>query len=390
MRTVSVDQSLIKETKTSDVQNSVKNWVTIDLDALRHNIRCLRSSLSLGTEMLLIVKANAYGHGDKEIVGTAFQEGIRYFGVATIREAFELRMQYPQVRLVILDVNFPEDADVIVENDLTPIIYTEEMAFALNNSARQMNKILSVHVKIDTGMGRIGCWHGDAPDFIKKLLQYDHLRIEGLCTHFAAAESNYEFSSTQWNAFKQVVDHFKEHGITFPFYHLANSAGTFFLGLPYFNMVRIGIMAYGIMPRAEMKKIFDLKPVMSWWSKIIFVKPVVAGRPIGYGGTYITPHDTFIATIPIGYADGYMRALSNKGTVLINGKRYPVVGRISMDHIMVDLGTDSDISVGNDVLLFGTDGNYELSCGEVAACANTIPYELSCNAGRRGLRYYFY
>ncbi len=377
----------------TSLKTRYSHWLEIDLSALADNYKIIKNSVKPGTEILAIVKANAYGHGVKEVLNIACEEGISYFGVATMEEAIEIREAFPNVNAVnilVLDVNFTSDAECIYEYDLKPVVFTYDMINALNDEGKRLGKKAKIHLKIDTGMGRIGVWKEDVIDFIENILSMENIEIEGICSHYAASESNLPFTLVQWEAFSKVVEHFRRKGISFKYNHIANSAGTFLTGLPYFNMVRIGIMGYGLMPRLNMRNELGLKPVMAWRSRVIYCKKVEAGRSIGYGCTYVTPVDTKIATIPIGYADGYMRSLSNKGIVLIKGKRCPIAGRVAMDHIMVDVGLDPDVKVGDEVTLIGTQGAEKLSCEELGDLAGTIPYELACNSGRRAHRIYFY
>ena len=369
-------------------QKKYSNWLEINLVNLAHNYRVLQNHLTPGTQICAIVKANAYGHGVKEVVDTAVKQGVSFFGVATVQEAIELRADFPTINILVLDVNFPSDAYDIVEYNLTPLIYSVEMLDAIYEATKQLNKSVNVHIKIDTGMGRVGVWHADAVDFILRAIHYGTIRVEGLCSHFSMAESDFSYSLQQWEAFSEVIDQAKQFGVVFRYYHISNSAGTFLSGLPYFNFVRIGIMCYGIMPRKKLPNTWGLKPVMAWKSKVIYTKHVKTGRYIGYGCTHYINSDTQIATVPIGYADGYMRCLTNKGVVLIKGRRYPVVGRVAMDHIMVDVGPHSDITVGDQVTLIGSDGNERISPEELSSLAGTIPYEITSNAGKRTERVY--
>lgn len=364
------------------------SWLEINLRTLRQNYRILKSKVGASASIAAIVKANAYGHGVKNVVAVAVEEGISIFGVATLQEAIELREAFSDITIMVLDVNFPEDADCVFEYNLQPIVYTYEMLHALNEAGKRFGRKAVVHLKIDTGMGRVGVWHEDAVSFIHQALELDYIAINGICSHFAVAESDFAFSLAQWEAFSFIIDHFKRQGITFSYYHIANSAGTFISGLPFYNLVRLGIMTYGIMPRRHNNNDLGLEPILSWRTRVIYCKEVPQGRSIGYGCTYITPRRTHIVTVPIGYADGYLRCLSNKGIVLINGRRCPVVGRVAMDHIMVDVGPESPVQVGDEVTLIGRQGNDKLSCEELSELAGTIPYEMTCNAGHRAQRIY--
>lgn len=387
MDMMNADLNMVEMQKIKSIYS---NWINFDLSALAYNYRRMRESVPNGTEIVSVVKANAYGHGVCEVVDVARREGIRFFGVANFLEAIELREHFPDIKILVLDVNFPWDADTIFEFNLRPVVYTKEMIHILNERGRFWGKKVQIHLKIDTGMGRVGVWHKDAISFIKEMLKYDYVEIEALCSHFAASESDDTYSRQQYEIFSTIVEHFRCQQICFPYYHIANSAGTFKLRWPGFNMVRVGIMTYGLMPRVFMKNEIGLKPVMSWKTMVIHCKRVEAGRKIGYGCTYVTPRETQIVTVPVGYADGYIRSLSSKGIVLINGNRYPVVGRVAMDHFMVDVGPDAEIHIGDEVTLVGHDNSAYISCEELADLAGTIPYEITCNAGRRAERNYFF
>ncbi|MDX9703489.1 MAG: alanine racemase [Candidatus Auribacterota bacterium] len=364
------------------------SWLEIDLHTLARNYRILKARLGQSVSIVSIVKANAYGHGVKNVVSVALEEGVSMFGVATLQEAIELREAFADITIIVLDVNFTQDASCILEYNLQPIVYTHEMLAALNEAGKQWGRKVPVHLKIDTGMGRVGVWHEDAIQFISQAFSYEYISIVGICSHFAVAESDFSYSLAQWEAFAFIVDYFKNKGIVFPYYHLANSAGTFVSGLPVYNLVRLGIITYGIMPRRHNVNELGLEPILSWRTRVIYCKDVPKGRSIGYGCTYIAPHRTYIATVPIGYADGYLRSLSNKGVVLINGKRCNVVGRVAMDHIMVDVGSQAPVEVGAEVTLIGKQQGEIISCEELGELAGTIPYEITCNAGHRAQRIY--
>ncbi len=377
----------LKSDKTSVKYN---NWLEIDLGALAQNYRTIKDALTPATEVLAVVKANAYGHGVIKVVETAISEGISFFGVANIAEAVELRCRFSEINILVLNSNFSSDVELIVEHDIQPIVYTKEMLYAINQEAKLHDKKVKVHIKIDTGMGRIGVSYKKAYSFIKNALDLENIKIEGICSHFSSAGNNFSYSLKQWEAFSRVIEQLDDEGIVFPYYHMSNSSGTFVSGLPYFNLVRIGILTYGLLPKEDIKPDFDLRPVMSWRGKVIYCKNVKSGQSISYGCTHIVSSDTKIATVPVGYADGYMRSLSNKGFVLVGGRRCPVVGTVTMDQIMVDVGLDSDVSVGDEVTIIGSQAGERISFEELSNSAGTISYELACNAGRRANRFYFY
>lgn len=361
--------------------------LSIDLNALEHNYRLIKETLAVRADVMAIVKANAYGHGMIESVNCALRAGIAQFGVANVNEAFYLRSHCPKGAIVVLDANFPEEAEAILMHDLHPFVYSHEMLARINAVAELLGRRASVHIKVDSGMGRIGVHYDHAAEFIIQCLRYfPNIIVKGICTHFAAAESDKAFSQKQWERFYKVIKDLESQGIILENYHIANTSASFVLGLPYFNLVRLGILTYGIRPRQTVRIDLPVKPVMRWSTRVIHTKIVEKGLPIGYGGTYITPKKTCIITIPVGYADGYPRSLSNKGIVVVGNKRCPIAGRVAMDHCMVDIGLDIPVAVGDEVVLIGSQSDASITVEELANLTETIPYEITCNAGKRARR----
>ena len=361
--------------------------LSIDLNALEHNYRLIKETLAVRADVMAIVKANAYGHGMIESVNCALRAGITQFGVANVNEALYLRSHCPKGAIVVLDANFPEEAEAILMHDLHPFVYSHEMLARINTVAELLGRRASVHIKVDSGMGRIGVHYDQAVEFIIQCRRYfSNIIVKGICTHFAAAESDKAFSQKQWERFYKVIKELESQGIILENYHIANTSASFVLGLPYFNLVRLGILTYGIRPRQTVQIDLAVKPVMRWSTRVIHTKIVEKGLPIGYGGTYITPEKTCIITIPVGYADGYPRSLSNRGIVVVGNKRRLIAGRVAMDHCMVDIGLDMPVSVGDEVVLIGSQNDASITVEELANLAETIPYEITCNAGKRARR----
>ena len=364
-------------------------FAEIDLGAIRHNVRRIRAAISPATYVTAIVKANAYGHGAAKVSAAALAAGADSLGVALPEEGAELRESGFRVPLFVMSLTLPEQAQLLLDYDLIATIATLEMARALAESARRTRRPAKVMVKIDTGMGRIGIRPDQALSFIEKLLMIPELELQGIFTTFAAADSrDKRHAQLQLAQFGAVVNRMNEAGIAPPWISAANSAAILDLAQGHFNMVRPGIILYGLPPGHQMQPGFLFKPAMQFKTKIVFIKQVPAGTSISYGGTYTTSQTTLIATLPVGYADGYNRLLSNRAPVLIGGRRCPVVGRVCMDQIMVDLGPACTAKVGDEAVLFGRQGSDEITVTELADLVGTIHYEMVCGIRSRVPRVY--
>jgi alanine racemase len=363
-------------------------WVEIDLKAVEHNFKLIRKIVSPQVKVLAVVKADAYGHGMLAVVRRLIKSGVDYLGVASIEEGITLRQANIRQPILLFENILPGFANAVIKNNLTATVCTRELAERLNYFAGKKKTMARVHIKIDTGMGRLGIWHKEALVFIKKINNFPHLKIEGVYTHFPCADSDSDFTRQQINDFKSLIKEIEREDILIPLYHVANSMGK--IGYPesHLDMVRAGLMLYGLYPHDSLKDKIKLKPVLSFKSRIIFLKKVPGGRSISYGRTHICPRDTVIATIPVGYKDGYPRILSNQAQVLFRGRRCPVVGRICMDQLMVDLGRNASARIGDTVTLVGKDGKDRITLEELARLARTINYELACLLGSRAIRYY--
>jgi alanine racemase len=362
-------------------------WAEIDIDALKKNFRAVKAYVQPIVKIMVTVKANAYGHGIVPVSKALSQEGVDCFGVASLDEAVTLRKNGLKEPIVILGNILPEEIPLLVKHKFAQVVSSLEMARAISRRARRKRTRVCVHVKIDTGMGRIGFWHAEALRALTKIAALRGITIEGICTHFPSAdEEDTSFTSFQIETFNALMKDLRERKIEIPYQHAANSIGLLRFTQSHCNMVRPGLVIYGLYPKENIP--ITLEPVMSLKTKIVFVKDVPAGRTISYGRTYVTQKPTRIATIPIGYGDGYLRALSNKAHVLVKGKRAPVVGRICMDQAMIDIGGIKNVKIGDEVVLFGTQGKERISVEEIARLAGTIPYEIVCLVSPRVPRVY--
>ena len=362
----------------------------INLDNIRHNVSAMKSLVDENKKMLAVIKADAYGHGAVE-VGRALDDLADYYAVAFLDEGIELRKAGIDKPILILGYTDPSDYMDLMRWDIRPAMYDVDEAQQLSDDAVSMGKRAKIHIKVDTGMGRIGfTCDDDGVDNIEKIWKMPGIDIEGIFTHYAKAD---EYDKTAANGqlekFRWINDRLAERGIHIPVRHISNSAGIMEMDNSDFDMVRSGIVTYGMYPSEEVdKSIADLRPAMSLTSKVIFVKDVKAGTGIGYGWSYIADHDIKVATVSAGYADGYPRAQSNKGRVIIHGQYAPIIGRVCMDQFMVDVSHIDGVKVRDDVILIGRDGDKEISVEEVAEPANSFNYELVCNIGRRVPRVY--
>lgn len=351
----------------------------ISLDALRYNIEAFRQALPSHTKMMAVVKANAYGHGALRIAREALDCGVQYLGVALLDEAIELRNAGITAPILVLGYTAPEGFELALQHDITLTIFREDMISRLAQLPKQ-NRRLKVHVKIDTGMGRLGLvGKEEAIPFIDKLLALSTVDVEGIFTHFAKAdEADKHFTRQQYLRLKTVIDHYATKGIRFPIVHAGNSATAIDTPEYAFDMVRLGISMYGLYPSTEVnQKRIVLKPVMRLVTQIVMVKQVTEGTPVSYGGIYTAEQEgEWIATLPIGYADGYTRMLTGKAHVLVDGKRAPVVGRICMDQCMIRVSKQQAM-LDKEVVLFGNQGEACLHVDELAQILGTINYEMT-------------
>lgn len=365
--------------------------VEISLDALEHNLKQFRRILPTQVDMMAVVKADAYGHGAVKIAQEALRCGVSYLAVAFLDEALELREAGITAPILVLGYTPPEAIRIAADQAVTLNVYTDDVLEALEQRDSD-EPPLQVHVKLDTGMGRIGLHREkDALDFIQRAMQLPNVTVEGLFTHYASAdESDKSYTVEQHRRFDRVVSHFGERGIHFRFLHAGNSATAIDCPELTYNMVRLGISMYGLYPSSDVQKHrISLQPLMSIKSNIVMVKTVPPGTGISYGTIYHTTGEETIGTLPIGYADGFSRMLTGQAHALIHGCKVPVVGKICMDQCMINVTAVPDVHLRDEVVLLGRQGNEEITADDLAAILGTISYEITCMVSRRVPRIYY-
>lgn len=367
-------------------EQKYRSWVEVDLDNFTANLREIKRLIGGGVDFMQTVKADAYGHGAIEISHAALREGARMLGVANADEGVQLRVSGIEAPIVILGPStLPEIPDIIKYN-LTPSVSDAGFAGALEKNLARASRTLSVHVEVDTGMGRGGTMHSEAMDLIRHIKTLPHVHLEGLFSHFAASERTTPYNDQQWRLFSELLSELGRSGIDIPVKHMDNSGAILNYPALKLEMARPGIMTYGIYPSDETENKARLAPVMSFKTTIVLVKEFPAGYGIGYNSTYVTRDKTRVATIPVGYGDGYPFVLSNQGEALIRGRRAPVIGRVSMDMCTLDVTHIPDCAVGDEVVLLGRQQSEYISANEIAAKAQTISYEILCALGKRAPR----
>lgn len=367
-------------------------WAEINLDNIEHNVREVARIVGKMTEIMAVVKADAYGHGVFETVPTLLENGAGRLAVSMLDEAIQLREFGVKVPILVLGYTDPSRAEDIIRYNITQTVFSHELAKALSDAAVKLGKPAKIHIKIDTGMSRVGFMPGySAVKDVVRISELPGIIIEGLFSHFASAdEAEREYTMLQFERFESIVQELNRIGILIPVKHIANSAAIIQYPNFHLNMVRPGIILYGLYPSDEVdKSVIDLRPAMELKAKVVLVKEVEAGTPVSYGRTFITKRKTRIATLPIGYADGYSRLLSNRGRVLIHGQYAPVIGNICMDQCMVDV-TDikGEVKTGDEAVIFGVQGSSRITVEEIAKLCNTINYEIVCLIGKRIPRVY--
>lgn len=361
----------------------------IDLDALRWNLRQVKAKVGPTVKILSMVKANAYGHGAPAVAKALADEGAYAFGVATLEEAIELRQAGIHQPILVVTGVYLEQLGQFIEHRLTAVAHDLEAVKFLDQAAQGRGAALNVHIKIDTGMGRLGFLPAEIHSWLPSLKMLKALKIEGVFSHFSRAESvQGDYTQKQLRIFQDVVARLRSQGVAPPLTHLANSAATITLPEAYFDMVRPGIMLYGPYPSPAMMSQIELKPVLSWKTRITQLKKVPCGTSISYGQTFVTQRESFIATLPVGYADGYQRLLSNRGEVLVRGNRAPVAGTVCMDLTMVDVTDIAGVQPGDEVVLLGRQGDQEITADDLAGWTNTISYEILTSISARVPRIY--
>ena len=368
-----------------------RSWVEIDLGALAHNVQQLKRLLSPKTELMAVVKADAYGHGAVTVARTALQHGATWLGVATIPEGIELREAGIKAPILLLGAtNTPEQVRAIVQWRLQPTLCTPKQALVFSETLPEIlaewndRSLLPVHLKIDTGMSRLGMLWQEAPEFAQLVGRLPHLKIASVYSHLATADSaDPSIMQLQHSRYQAAIAHLRSVGIVPPKLHLANSAATLVDANLHYDLVRVGLASYGLYPAPHLKEMIDLKPVMQVKARVTQVKTIPAGTGVSYGYHYIAEKEMQIAVVAIGYADGIPRNLSNRMNVLIRGQRVPQIGAVTMDQLMLDVSTIPDLQEGEVVTLLGQDGKDAISVDEWADTLGTISWEILCSFKHR-------
>lgn len=369
-------------------------YAAIHMDALEHNLLEIKRVIHPDTKIIAVIKMDAYSHGAVNFAELMEQmDFIWGYAVATVDEAVILRNNFIKKNILVLGYTFPEQYEDMINYQVSPTIFSLDMAKEFSDIARKLGRTVPVHIKLDTGMSRIGYQiTQESADEIAQIAKMPHMILEGIFTHFSRAdETDKAFTQKQLHAYLHMIDMLKERGVEIPLHHVSNSAGIIDLPEANMNLVRAGIIIYGLWPSDEVKKVnIDLKPVLELKSHVVHVKTLEPGRVISYGGTYELEESRRIATIPVGYGDGYARSLSNKGYVLIHGQKAPIRGRVCMDQFMVDVTDIPDVKVGDLVTLIGRDGAEEITMEQIGELSGRFNYEFVCDLGKRIPRVYDY
>lgn len=354
-------------------------WLEVDLDAIAHNVRIIKQVVGKNTQIIAVVKANAYGHGAVEVSETLLENGVTMLGVGVIEEGIVLREAGIKAPILICGLTMNDQIEPLVMYNLTATVCQLKTIQILSRIASKNKKRARVHIKIDTGMGRLGIPTTDTLNFVKKISQMKNIEIEGIFTHFAATnEEDRNYTKKQFEKYKKALLELERERINIPLKHVANSAAILNSSSFHLNAVRPGIIIYGLFPWPETKRTVQLRPAAEFKTKIVFLKEVPAGKSIGYGRTYTTTKPTRIATLPVGYADGYSWLLSNNGEVLVRGERAPIIGKICMDLCMIDVTHIEGVQIGDEVVLWGKQGSRMVSVQEIAQRTGNIVYEVIC------------
>ena len=364
-------------------------WVEVDLDRFRRNLGAIRSAIGERRRILLVVKADAYGHGAVEIAHHAVRAGVNMLGVATLHEGIELRSSGVDAPIVILSPTLLGEVDEILEHRLTPSVTSMEFAERLSARCVALQLIARFHVEVDTGMGRTGVSDSDAVQFITGVAHLPNLKLEGVYTHFPDADSGDSAGTEeQVRKFETILRALALRNIDVGVRHAANSAGLLSVPDSFLDMVRPGILAYGFYPTRAVPRSVEVDGILSFKTRVVQLRDLPPGRNVSYGRTYTTKRWTRVGVLPVGYGHGYPWQLSNRGQVLIRGQRAPIVGRVTMDLTMVDATDIEGVALGDEVVLWGEQQEARLGLDEVAEWAQTIPYDLLCSMGKRVVRVY--
>ncbi len=376
-----------------------RTWAEVDIHAIKHNFDVIRRSVADNAQIMCVIKADAYGHG-AVFLGRLYEKmGASRLAVSNIEEAMQLRDNGIQLPVLILGFTPANLAKVLADHHISQAVFSEEYAKELSDFAVRENVNVNIHIKLDTGMSRIGFMYqnierdSDSVEQIKRVCQLPNLISEGIFTHFAVSdegEEGREATLHQLACFTDAVEKLKADGITFPIVHCSNSGAIIDYQQAHYNCVRAGIILYGLSPSPKLDGKLDLQPAMQIKSVIAQIKTVEPGTPLSYGGTFVTEKPTKVATVPIGYADGYTRSLGNRAFMTVNGKKAPVIGRVCMDQLMLDISGIDDVKVGDEVTVIGDGKENTFSFDDMAKMVGTINYELICLVGKRVPRVYIH
>lgn len=368
-----------------------RTWAEVDLDAIAHNMREIRKITAPQAQIMAVVKADAYGHGFLEVTKTLLENGADRLAVAIPEEGKQLRKRGINVPVLLLSATMEDDIEEIIDLDLTANVFSYEFAEIISNVAAKKKKTANIHIKLDTGMSRIGFVisedNTEVIDEILRISKLPYINIEGLFSHFSTSdEADTSYTRLQFERFISVADALEKRGLHIPIKHICNSAGIMMYPEMHLDMVRPGVILYGMYPSDEVDKSkLNLIPAMTLKSRITYVKEVEAGRGVSYGKEYITDKKTKIATVPVGYADGYLRKIAKHGEMIVKGVKVPIIGRICMDQCMIDVTAVHNIERGDEAIIFGREG---ITIDDVAKWCDTINYEVSCMISKRIPRIY--
>jgi alanine racemase len=366
----------------------VSTWVEVDLDRFAANLHAIRAEVGDACGILLVAKADAYGHGAREMAEAAEREGVAELGVATLHEGLQLRLAGCSLPIVAMSPLLTAEIDDAVAYGIDPTVADDEFAEKLSEAARRTHRPVRFHVEVDTGMGRIGVREDQAEEFVARVAALPGLRLASVYTHFPDADAgDLSFAKAQSARFGDLARRLAARGLRPPRVHAANSAGTMNLPDARLDLVRVGLVAYGIHPPHDAAKL-SLAPVMSLRSRLVQVRDLPSGTPISYGRSFVTSRPSRIGVVPVGYGHGYSWLLSNRGRMLVNGRRVPIVGRVTMDLTMIDLTEVPEVAVGDEVVLFGEQDGTSIGVEEVAEWSETLAYEVMCTIGKRVARLY--
>lgn len=363
-------------------------WVEVDLDAFEWNLDRIREVAGSRRGILLVVKADAYGHGAVRISKFAEKKGIEMLGVATLDEGRELRKAGIAMPILILSPVLPDELEEVLDSDLAVTASSVDFAAAASEAALKKNKLCVMHAEVDTGMGRAGLPASGAVEMIKKMKGMKGLDIEGIFTHFPTSDSDFDFTGDQLEVFGKIVGGLRSTGIEFRYIHSANSAAILNFPDSLFNLIRPGLIAYGHLPSLDLKGKIELAPVMTFKSRLLLIRKVLAGESISYGRTFIAPAEMTVGVIAAGYGHGISHRLSNNGSMLFRGEKVPILGRVTMDMTMIDLTGFDDLRIGEEAVIFGRQGHREISADEIAEWDGTLNYEVLCRISKRVVRAY--